>query len=161
MDDWGHLPDNQLNDWIARIRSGERGQEIDGISRVILMDFSMRYRHRMPQSQIAVGWIVEALGKILDDEDPLASLALAKKGKGRPANTDRDIHIALWVKATEHLGYSRAEAILLASDAFCLEESGVRAIVNRRVEWVTEDAETLALYLQGREPPLPKPAGEK
>lgn len=161
MDDWEPQPDGELNTWIARIRSGERGPEIDGIARAILEEYSLRHWNHVPQNSAVVDWLVDALGAIMEGEKPVEELGLTGKARGAPQKDERNIHIACWVKAVEHRGYTRAHAIQLAAAAFCLEESGVRTIVNRRVKDVTKDLETLEVFLQGRKPPLPKPAGEK
>lgn len=148
--------DAQLQEWIAQIQSGERGDEIDGLSRVILRDFILRQYLGVSHSPITLDWIAEVFSTILDHEDPLETLGLKPRPKHRPPDPQHGWHVACRVKAAQERGYSRAEAVNAASDLFHLDESAVRRMVKKDPEWTNSKANWEAHFLQALRPLPPR-----
>ncbi|MBS0346595.1 MAG: hypothetical protein JSR69_09045 [Proteobacteria bacterium] len=158
-----HPSEAQLNDWIARIRSDERGPEIEGIARAIIRDFYLRNFLGVAQSRVATNWLADALSEILDHKDPLHALGLLPRPNNRPPDPSRGMDVAMWLACAERLGISRPEAKRQAAEAFHMDESNVGKLIRQAgaVEWMNPDTNVLIEYfeLQGR--PLPKASGDK
>lgn len=161
-----HPDETLMNEWTTRIRSGERGPEIDGIARRIIQDFGLRHFLNVPQSPIAIGWLADALHKIQEYEDPLDTLGLLPRPAKRPADPQRGWDLACWIAVAETRGYSRSEAVALAADVFFTDISNVRRLAKQRPEWMMnpeDDAwEDYFMLRERRLPPFTaSKAGEK
>ncbi|WP_374671684.1 hypothetical protein [Acidovorax temperans] len=158
-----HPSEAQLNDWIARIRSDERGPAIDGIARVIIRDFYLRNFLGIEQSRVATGWLAESLSEILDHKDPLHALGLLPRPNKRPADPRKGMDVAMWVACAERIGLSHPEAKRQAAEAFHMDESNVGKLIRQYggLKWMNPDTDVLIEYfkLQGR--PLPSASGNK
>jgi len=158
-----HPTDALLNDWIARIRSGERGSAIDGIAREIIRDFYLRNFLGVPQSAVSVSWLAEALSEILDHRDPLDALGLQRRQNKRPPDPGKSMDVAMWVACAEELGLTRPAAIAQAAETFATDDSNVRKLLKKSepLEWMNPNRTALAEYFQHRGKPLPRSAGNK
>jgi hypothetical protein len=150
-----HPTDALLLEWTNRLRDGERGPAVDGIARYIIKDFQLRQFLGVPQSDVTLEWLGEALGAILEYSDPLQTLGLLPRPKKRPADPQRGWDVACWVTVTQKRGYSRAEAIQSAAQLFCMDESNVRKLVKAGPEWMNPDQDIWDEYFQLRNRPLP------
>lgn len=131
-----HPDDTLLEEWVSRIRSGERGPEIDGIARRIIHDFALREFLNVPQSRVTIAWLADALGEILKYADPLHTLGVMPRPRSRPADPQRGWDVACWVSAAERRGYSRTEAIKLAAETFASDDSNIRKLLKKGPEWM-------------------------
>lgn len=154
--EWKPLTESQLIDWTSRLRAGERGEEADGIARAVMMDFSMRYWHKLPQSSAAMGWIVDALDRIMGSGKSCDELGLIARDSNRPRDDGKAIDVALWIQEAEKIGYTEPEAKRLAADCFCMTVGNVRKLVNQvSLEGRCQDSELLASHFLHIGRPLP------
>lgn len=159
--DISHAPDSLLELWIARIRNGERGKEIDGIARNILRDFSMRQWMDQSHSQVTLDWLADVIEQVLDHADPSELLGLLPRPKHRPPDP---MHpggeVAIWLQQAQRRGYTESEAINLASEIFGRETKSIeryRREARTLLTWVNPDARTWHDYFLTRKPPAPLP----
>jgi hypothetical protein len=130
------VPEHLLRDWTTRLASGERGIKADGLARAVIRDFALRQWLGHPHSPATLEWLAEALSNMLDGAEPLAELGLMPRPANRPPNPKIAIDVALWLKATEDRGYSRAEAVKLATEVFSKEPQTIRTYRLDAAEWV-------------------------
>ncbi len=151
-----HPTDSLLLDWTARIRAGERSEEIDGIARYIIKDFRLRQMLDVPQSPITMEWIGSALDSILEYETVEQAFALLPRPKQRPRDIQKDMDIACWVAVAQLRGYEQPEAFALASDTFHTDISNVRRKVRDcPLDWINPSDEFWEHYFIGKNKPLP------
>jgi hypothetical protein len=155
------LADHLLIDWLSRIRSGERGVEIDGISRCILRDFCLRQMMNIPQSPVTLGWLSDVLSGVMEYQDARDLLGLQPRARNRPANSDLQFDVACWVQVTKERGYKSGEAITLAAACFHRDEKSIGRDCRAMREWVegmNKSADWESYFLGSRRP-LPAPKG--
>jgi len=150
-----HPNDALLLDWTTRLQSGERNAETDGIARYIIKDFQLRQFLGDAQSPVTLEWLSGVLGAILDHKDALETLGLLPRPKKRPADPQRGWDISCWVAVSIKRGYKQAEAIQLAAEKFCTDESNVRKLLKTRQEWMNPNDDVWDEYFQIRKRQLP------
>ena len=158
-----HPSDTLLNEWITRIRSDERGPEIDGIARAIIRDFYLRNFLGVEQSRVATNWLAEALSEILDHKDPLHALGLMRRPNKRPPDPSKGMDVAMWVACAERLGLSHPDAKRKAAEVFHMDESNVGKLIRKTgaLEWMNPDTNALIEYFALLGKPLPASPGTK
>lgn len=147
--------DALLRDWIARLQSGERGIEADGIARYIIKDFRLRQFLGLPQSAVVLEWLGDVLGAIVEYADARESLGLMPRPNKRPADPQRGWDIACWVEVAIQRGYKKAEAIQRAAEVFFVDPSNVRKLLKTGPEWMNPSGDVWDEYFQLRKRPLP------
>lgn len=154
-----HPSDALLNEWITRIRSGERRPEIDGIARTILRDFYLRNFLGVEQSRVVTNWLADAFSEILDHKDPLLAFGLMPRPNKRPPDPSKGIDVAMWVACAERLGLSRPDAKREAAEVFHMDESNVGKLIRKTgaLEWMNPDTNALVEYFALLGKPLPSP----
>lgn len=168
--DFEPLDDSTLFDWAGKLRAKSLGaspsvpaDEADEIARKIIYDFSLRFWHGVPQNPIVMGWLVDALGEILENRSAAEAFGLKKRPVGRGPQSGRDgTPVAAWVAVAVRRGHSITEAEQLAADAFACSTRTVQRHVAATT--LVPDA-PLEEYLQGMKnsrslPPFKSGAGE-
>ena len=139
---------------------------VDDAARTLIEDFCLRQDLGQPQSPESLGWLAEALSRILEHKDPLHSLGLMARPSSRPVDTQTAFDSTIWVRCAEALGYSRAEAIARAAETFAKDIKTVERYRKVRAERATEEIAELAVWQRyfskvGRKPLPPAKKDEK
>lgn len=119
-------PDRLLDEWVARIKNGERSDEVHGLATFIIKDYCLRQYLNAPQSQVTLNWLVDVLQGIVDDHtDPLDALGLKRRAKHRPHDLQPAINVAWWVRIAQERGYDIGEASDLAAALFVKDRKSI------------------------------------
>jgi hypothetical protein len=129
-------PDHLLNEWTARLRSGERTPEADGLARAILRDFCLRQFLGRPHSTVALDWLADILSDILDDAEPRSALGLLPRPAHRPSDGTKAVDIAWWMSLAMERGYTRPEAKELATTVFSVDLKTVERYFKKGAPWI-------------------------
>jgi hypothetical protein len=163
FDDVSDVPDHLLRDWIERIRSGERGKKVDGYATYAIRDFWLRQSLGHEQSPVVLQWLADVLDSATEHRNPkelMSQLGLLPRPAYRPADPQRAIDVAWWIRSAQRLGYTSAEAVELAAACFSVDAKTVQRYRARANDWadgMSADAETWARYFLASSPPRPLP----
>lgn len=54
-----NVPDHTLRDWIARIQTGERNNDVHGFASAVIHDFCLRQYLGRGQSDVTLRWLAD------------------------------------------------------------------------------------------------------
>lgn len=158
-----HIQEHLLREWTERIRSGERGKEVDGFATAVIHDFWLRHSLGHEQSPVALAWLADVLDSATEHRNPkelMSELGLLPRPRKRPPDPQRAIDVAWWLRSAERLGYSAKEAVELASECFHRDVKTIDRYRKQAGSWadgMTANAETWRSYFLSAKPPRPLP----
>ena len=158
-----HVPEHLLHEWTERIRSGERGKEVDGYATAVIHDFWLRQALEHEQSPATLAWLADVLDRATEHRNPkelMAELGLLPRPRKRPPDPQRAIDVAWWLRSAERLGYTAKEAVELAAECFHKDVKTIeryRAQAVEDADGMTADAENWERYFIAAKPPRPLP----
>ena len=155
-----NVPDHLLQDWTARIQTGERNNEVHGLAQAVIHDFCLRQDLGHGQSEVTLRWLVDVLEGILDHRDPMEVLGLLPRPKSRPPDPQRAIDVAWWLRTAELQGYLPQEAVALAADCFDRDAKTIERYRKQGAGWtegMNPDIGHWERYFLSSKPPRPLP----
>lgn len=157
-------PDHLLALWTAQILDQPDDTKVPGLTRAVLMDFSLRQMLGIPQSPVTLNWLSEAFDRLLRHEAANKVFPLPKRARHRPIDDSTSIQVAWWVHlAHTTRGYSLVKAKELAAEKFAKDAKSIDRYVKAQAHWVSgknQVADWEDFFIAERKP-LPAPKDKK